>query len=249
MGEQGRSGHRVSIVVPARDAATNIYFVLRQLPDADEVILVDGGSVDGTPDAARQARPDVKVLVRPGASRTAALAAGFEHASGDVIVTLPIDGSVDPEEIPTLLAALVEGADVATGSRYAGTSGAPATGDRALRWLAKRLHRADLTDVSFGFYGFWAREREKLSLPTEEVGSWSESADVTVVCQLARNGARIVEVPCRRMAPLFGTDERRGPAAFVTSARAVLAERRRARVARHAGTALVAVSEPRRTLA
>jgi hypothetical protein len=248
MGEHGSSGPRVSIVVPALDAATNVYFVLRQLPDADEVILVDGGSGDGTSDAARQARPDVKVLVRPGASRTAALAAGFEHASGDVILTLPIDGSVDPEEIPTLLAALVAGADVAKGSRYAGPTGGPTAGDRALAWLARRLHRAQLTDLSFGFYGFWARHREALSLPTEGTGSWSESADVAVLCQLARSGAHIVEVPCRRMAPLFGTDELRGPASFLTGARAVLAERRRSRTARRAATRVVAAPDPDHTL-
>jgi hypothetical protein len=247
MGEHGSLSPRVSIVVPALDAATNVYFVLRQLPDADEVILVDGGSGDGTPDAARQARPDVKVLVRRGASRTAALAAGFEHASGDVIITLPIDGSVDPEEIPALIAALVDGADVAKGSRYAGAAGAPAAGDRALAWLAKRLHVADVTDLSFGFYGFWARQRDLLSLPTEETGSWSESADVAVVCQLARAGSRVVEVPCRRMAPLFGTDALRGPTPFFAGARAVLAERRRSRTTRRTGTAAAGVAETERT--
>src|SRR4051812_48261702 len=195
MGEHGSSEPRVSIIVPALDAATNIYFVLRQLPDADEVILVDGGSGDGTPDAARQARPDVKVLVRPGASRTAALAAGFEHASGDVIVTLPIDGSVDPEDVSALVEVLVGGADVAKGSRYAGSAGAPRAGDRALGWLAKRLHHAELTDLSFGLYGFWADQRERISLPTEETGSWTESADGAVLCQRGRGGARIVQGP------------------------------------------------------
>lgn len=229
MGEQRSSSPRISIVVPALDAATSVYFVLRHLPDADEVILVDAGSADSTPDAARQARPDVKVLVRPGISRTAALAAGFEHASGDVIITLPIDGSVDPEEIPTLVAALVDGADVAKGSRYAGSAVPPTAGDRLLARLARRLHHGTLADLTFGFYGFWAGQRDALALPTEGTGSWSDSADVTVLCQLAGAGARIVEVPCRRMAPLFGTDGPRGASAFFASARAVLAERRRAR--------------------
>jgi hypothetical protein len=229
MGQQRGLKPRVSIVVPALDAATNVYFVLRQLPDADEVILVDGGSVDGTADAARQARPDVQVLIRPTASRAAALAVGIEHASGDVIVTLPIDGSADPEEIPAFVAALVDGADVAKGSRYLGSSDAPAAGDRALAWLGKRLHGAALTDLGYGFFAFWADQRAHLRPSAEEGGSWSEPADVAVVCQLARAGAKIVEVPCRRMAPLFGTDELRGPASFLLGARAVLAERRRAR--------------------
>ncbi|GAA1949393.1 hypothetical protein GCM10009798_05750 [Nocardioides panacihumi] len=219
----------MSIVVPALDAATNVYFVLRQLPDADEVILVDGGSSDGTPDAARQARPDATVLVRPGVSRAAALAAGIESATGDVIITLPLDGSADPEEIPAFVAALVDGADVVKGSRYAGSTRGRSAGDRALAWLGKRLHHADLTDPGCGFYGFWADQRDLLALASEEQGSWAEHVDVTVVCQLARGGARIVEVPSRRMAPLFGSDDMRGTSSFVLSARAMLDERRRAR--------------------
>jgi glycosyltransferase involved in cell wall biosynthesis len=229
MRRQRTLGPRISIVVPALDAATNVYFVLRQLPDADEVILVDGGSADGTPDAARQARPDVKVLVCAGASRAAALAAGIEHASGDVIITLPIDGSADPEEMPALVAALVDGADVAKGSRYAGSAHGPSAGDKVLAWLGRRLHGADLTDLGYGYYGFWADQRDLLALPTDARGDWTEHVDVVVACQFARAGARIVEVPSRRMAPLFGSDELRGTSSFALSVRAVLAERRRSR--------------------
>src|SRR6478609_8528785 len=231
MRQQRTLGPRVSIVVPALDAATNVYFVLRQLPDADEVILVDGGSSDGTPDAARQARPDAIVLVRPGVSRAGALAEGIESATGDVIITLPLDGSADPEEIPAFVAALVAGADVVKGSRYAGTSRGPSAGDRALAWLGKRLHHAELTDPGCGFYGFWADQRDLLALGAGEHGSWAEHVDVTVVCQLARGGARIVEVPSRRMAPLFGSDDPHGTSSFVLSARAMFDERRRARTA------------------
>jgi glycosyltransferase involved in cell wall biosynthesis len=229
MRQQRSLGPRISIVVPALDAATNVYFVLRQLPDADEVILVDGGSADGTPDAARQARPDVKVLVRSGVSRASALAAGIEHASGDVIITLPIDGSADPEEIPAFVAALVAGADVVKGSRYAGAAHGPSAGDRVLAWLGKRLHGADLSDIGYGYYGFWADQRGLLALPSDAHGDWTEHVDVAVACQFARGGARIVEVPSRRMAPLFGTDELRGTTSFALSVRAVLAERRRSR--------------------
>jgi glycosyltransferase involved in cell wall biosynthesis len=229
MRQQSSLGPRISIVVPALDAATSVYFVLRQLPDADEVILVDGGSVDGTPDAARQARPDVKVLLRSGVSRAAALAAGIEHATGDVIITLPIDGSADPEEVPAFVAALTEGADVVKGSRYAGSGNGPSVADRALAWLGRRLHGAELSDLGYGFYGFWADQRDLLALPIEERGSWVEHVDVAVACQLARAGARIVEVPSRRMAPLFGNDELRGTTSFIRSVRAVFAERRRAR--------------------
>jgi hypothetical protein len=247
MGESRTLGPRISIVVPALDAATNVYFVLRQLPDADEVILVDGGSSDGTPDAARQARPDAKVLVRPGLSRAAALATGIGHATGDVIITLPIDGSVDAEEVPTFVEALVAGADVVKGTRYAGAALRPTATDRVLAWLGKRLHGADLTDLGYGFYGFWADQRDRITLSTDARGSWAEHVDVAVACQLARAGARIVEVPSRRMAPLFGTDELAGAPSFMLSVRAVLGERRKARKGAEAG-APVATADPETSL-
>jgi glycosyltransferase involved in cell wall biosynthesis len=227
MGHQRILGPRISIVVPALDAVTNVYFVLRQLPDADEVILVDGGSVDGTIDAARQARPDVRVLHRPGVSRAAALAEGFARASGDVIVTLPIDGSADPEEIGAFVAALVGGADVAKGSRFVGSGRHRSLGDRALSWLGRRLLGTDLSDLGHGFYGFWADQRELLALTGD--GTWVEHVDVTVAGQFARAGARIVEVPSRRMAPLFGNDDLHSATSWALSVRAVFAEYRRSR--------------------
>lgn len=246
MGESRSLTPRVSIVIPALDAATNVHFVLRQLPDADEVILVDGGSADGTPDAARQARPDVRVLSVPGASRAAALAAGFEAASGDVILTLPIDGSANPDEVPAFVAALVAGADVAKGSRYVGSAAAQLPGERALAWLGRRVNGTGLSDLAHGFYGFWADQRALLALPTDG-RSWSLQVDVTVACQLARAGARIVQVPSRRMVPLFGNDEVSGWTTFGLSVRGVLAERRRARAC-HTTTSAISATGAEHTL-
>ncbi|GAB7007177.1 hypothetical protein JCM18899A_46510 [Nocardioides sp. AN3] len=229
------------------DAATNVGFLLRQLPDADEVILVDGGSGDGTPDAACQARPDATVLIRPGVSRTAALAEGIARAAGDIILTLPIDGSADPDEVPAFVEALVAGADMAKGTRYVDPHVRPAGADRLLAWLGRRVIGVELSDLGHGFYGFWADQRDRLDLPQGERGSWTPEVDVTIACQLARAGARIVEVPVRRTPPLFGSEEPAGVGALAAGARAVLAERRRTSPRSVAG-ALVAAVEPKHLL-
>jgi glycosyltransferase involved in cell wall biosynthesis len=61
---------RVSVVIPALNEAANIPHVFARLPrDLHELILVDGGSVDATVDAARHARPDVRVVHRPAVAR------------------------------------------------------------------------------------------------------------------------------------------------------------------------------------
>ena len=57
----------VSVVIPVKNEARNLPIVLRSLPDwVDEVVLVDGHSVDDTIAVARQCRPDIKIVTQPG---------------------------------------------------------------------------------------------------------------------------------------------------------------------------------------
>src|SRR6185369_5243480 len=105
---------RISLVIPARNEARNIGHVLRAVPPyIHEVVLVDGNSVDGTVEAARAARPDIRVVRQGRVGKGNALAAGFEVATGDYVVMIDADGSMDPEEIGLFIAALEAGADYA----------------------------------------------------------------------------------------------------------------------------------------
>src|SRR5919198_5407128 len=95
---------RVSVVIPAKNEAKNIGGVLERMPDSvDEIILVDGCSTDGTVEVAQRIRPDIRVLVEQGPGKGAALRTGFEAASGDFVVMIDADGSMDPREIPRCL--------------------------------------------------------------------------------------------------------------------------------------------------
>ncbi|MBM3517680.1 MAG: glycosyltransferase family 2 protein, partial [Alphaproteobacteria bacterium] len=118
----------LSVIIPAFDEAENIdpLFaqlepVLQQLASLAEVIFVDDGSRDDTAERVRRlaaTRPHVK-LIRLGRNfgQTAALMAGFDHASGEIIVALDADGQNDPADIPRLLAKLGEGFDLVSGWR------------------------------------------------------------------------------------------------------------------------------------
>jgi glycosyltransferase involved in cell wall biosynthesis len=161
--ERERRAARVSVVVPTLNEAENLPHVLPHIPSwVDEVIIVDGLSVDDTIDVAQQYRPDATIVLESTPGKGAALRAGFRAARGEIIVMLDADGSTDPREIPTFVGALLGGADVAVGSRFMQGGG---TSDmerhrKAGNWVLTRIVRlafgARYSDLCYGYTAFWA---------------------------------------------------------------------------------------------
>ena len=115
---------RVSVVIPARNEAKNLLHVLPFIPPlVDEVVLVDGQSIDDTIAVAQRLLPTIRVIQQQGKGKGAALRTGFAACTGDIIVMLDADGSADPMEIPRFVEALVTGCDFAKGSRFIGEGG------------------------------------------------------------------------------------------------------------------------------
>jgi glycosyltransferase involved in cell wall biosynthesis len=158
----------VSVVIPTLNEERNIAWVLERLPDlATEVILVDGRSTDRTVDIARELRPDIKVVLESTPGKGAALRAGFAAASGDYIVMLDADGSMDPGEIERFVDAMRRGCEFVKGSRFApggGTSDISTIrrlGNGALRIAVNKLYRTHFSDLCYGYIGF---HRDKLDV-------------------------------------------------------------------------------------
>jgi glycosyltransferase involved in cell wall biosynthesis len=118
----------VSVVVPVYNEQDNVGPLLERLRDAleglgrpYELLLVDDGSTDQTPVRLREAVgriPGLRVVrLRANFGQSAALAAGFDLARGELVVTLDGDGQNDPADIPRLLDVLKEGYDVVSGWR------------------------------------------------------------------------------------------------------------------------------------
>ncbi len=118
----------ISVVIPAYNEEENIPIlyqklkkVLDNLKEDYEIIFVDDGSTDRTPEILEEiAQKDKKVKVirfRRNFGQTAAIYAGFEHATGDIIITMDADLQNDPEDIPKLLEKIREGYDIVSGWR------------------------------------------------------------------------------------------------------------------------------------
>jgi glycosyltransferase involved in cell wall biosynthesis len=126
--KRGRGLKRLSIVIPIFNEEENITplyralkNVLRDMRTKYEVIFVDDGSDDNSDEVLKQlAQRDKMVKViqfRKNFGQTAAIAAGVEHAQGEIIVTMDGDGQNDSRDIPRLLERLEQGYDVVSGWR------------------------------------------------------------------------------------------------------------------------------------
>ena len=116
----------ISVVVPVHDEERSVELLYDELAAALdplerewEAVFVDDGSTDGSLSALTRLHsraPNVRVVrLRRNFGKAAALAAGFRHASGTVVVTIDADLQDDPAEIPRLLAKLDEGFDLVSG--------------------------------------------------------------------------------------------------------------------------------------
>lgn len=191
----------VTVVIPALDEESSIGPVLQAIPRdlVGEVIVVDGGSRDGT--AAVAAACGARVVSERRRGYGCACARGAAEARGEVVVFLDADGAADPQEIAELLVPIAQdGADMVLGSRLSGARvplGMPwhqRIGNRLSARLIRLLYGQDLTDLG----PFRAVRLARLTeMPLDDLTyGWPTE----MIVRAARAGWRIAEVPvsCHR---------------------------------------------------
>jgi glycosyltransferase involved in cell wall biosynthesis len=188
---------RVSVVIPTHNEAQSIGRVLADLP-ADivtEVLVVDSNSTDGTPEIA--AKMGARVLHQPLRGYGRACLTGLAAtASPDIVVFLDGDYSDRPDELPLLLAPILDGrADITLGSRLGKQSirGAlpwhQAFGNHLAAGLIRLFYGLKISDLG-PFRAGRADVLRQLELQENTYG-WA----VEIILKGALGGFRIVEVP------------------------------------------------------
>lgn len=120
---------KLSVVIPIYNEEENVQLlydelkgVLRRIDRSYEIVFIDDGSSDRSLELLESIQQQdnhvVVVSFRRNFGQTAAMAAGFDYATGEVIVTMDGDLQNDPDDIPGLLAKMDEGYDLVSGWRF-----------------------------------------------------------------------------------------------------------------------------------
>lgn len=233
---------RVSIVIPARNEARNLEIILPALPSVHQVILVDGGSVDGTIEAARRVMPGIEIIQQTRTGKGNALACGFAAVTGDIVIMFDADGSADPAEIPRFVETLLAGADVAKGTRFREGGGSEditrfrAAGNLGLNMIANLLLGTRYTDLCYGYNAFWAYALPRLELPATSHPRqadgrmmWGDGFEIETVltCRFAAAEMNVVEVPSVERLRIHGESNLRAVSDGFRVLKTIFTERQR----------------------
>jgi dolichol-phosphate mannosyltransferase len=198
---------RVTVVIPTYNERENLPDISKAVTvHGYELLVVDDSSPDGTGDLAdRLATEDPRISVLHRSSKEGlgpAYAAGFDRAledGADIVIEMDADFSHDPSDIPRLVEAIGDGADLAIGSRYVpggSTPDWPLTRrviSKGGNLYARIMLGIPTRDATAGFRAF--RAGALRSLPYREAQSSGYAFQVEMAMRAHEGGLNVVEVP------------------------------------------------------
>jgi len=199
---------KLSVVIPAFNERPTIATLLERVAAAPlpgglerEIVVVDDGSTDGTREHLRELEgrgtPRFRLVEQPhNRGKGAALRAGFELATGEVVLIQDADLEYSPSDYPTLLRPILDGdADVVFGSRFLGGPHRVLffwhfLGNRFLTTLSNMFTDLNLSDMETCFKVFRTEVLRGMTLSSKRFGIEPE-----LTAKVAKARVRIYEVP------------------------------------------------------
>ena len=201
----------ISVVIPLYNEENSIKNLLKDFPNhyQYEIIIVDDGSTDNSIQKIKEINnSSIKIIHHErNLGYGAAIKSGFDHAKGDIIVTMYSDGQHDPNDITFLIKPLVANkADLIVGSRYLGRCKYKIplhtrAGEYFIKMSLWFLYNQKVCNNQNGFRAFKKDTLEILkNLKCNGMGFTTE-----LLFESAYNGLKIVEIPITLNSRKFGT--------------------------------------------
>ncbi len=209
----------VSVIVPCKDECGNIENAVLRMPElgrSTEIIFCDDKSTDGTADEVRRLQKlyperNIRLVEGPGICKSKNVWAGFEAATGDILLILDADLTVMPEELPYFIHAITRGgAEFVNGSRLvypvpkAAMKSANVFGNKFFGAVFSYLLGQRIKDTLCGTKVLWRTDWERIRPMIGAWGTMDRWGDYELLFGAARLNLRILDQPVHYQERIFG---------------------------------------------
>ncbi len=179
----------ITVVLPTLNEAEALPKVVQELREAgyQRILVVDGGSTDGTIEKAKEL--GVPVVIQEGRGKGMAVRSALLHVDTPYVAFIDADYTYPPAELDKL-AALLRFYDLVLGARRGEMPALYRLGNKALSWLFRLLFGADVSDPLTGMYAARTEVLRNVALEAHHF-----DIEVDILAKALANGARVAEVP------------------------------------------------------